>query len=112
MVETTLTRGRVEPGQVDRLREWFAELREREAEVERTLENEGVDTETAFLEVRGGEAYLWYYLEAESVEAALSAYEESDHAIDREHAAVLEEAIAGWETDVVETLAHFTHPER
>lgn len=56
MVETTLTRGRVEPGQVDRIREWFAELREREAEVERTLENEGVHTETTVLEVRGGEA--------------------------------------------------------
>lgn len=112
MVETTLTRGRVREGETERLQEWFAELREREREVHETLENEAVHTETAFIETTPEATYLWYYLEAESVDAALSAYEESDYAVDREHAAVLEDAIVDWETDVADTLAHFVHPER
>jgi hypothetical protein len=33
MADVMLVRTRIEPGKTERLREWFAELREREAEV-------------------------------------------------------------------------------
>jgi hypothetical protein len=112
MVEATLNRGRVRPGMEDRLRDWFEELRDRRDEVRATLEDEAVWTETTFIEHRGGETYLWYYLEAEDVDAALETYESSDRAIDREHAAVLQETVESWKTDVATPIGHFVHPDR
>jgi hypothetical protein len=112
MVGAALNRGRVRPGMEDRLREWFEELRDRRAEVRATLEDEAVWTETTFIEHRGGKTYLWYYLEAEDVEAALETDESSDRAIDREHAAVLEATVESWKTDVATSIGHFVHPDR
>ncbi len=41
-MDVTLARASIEPGKADRLREWYAELHDREDEVVEMLQHEGV----------------------------------------------------------------------
>lgn len=109
MAEVTLARARVEPGKADRLRDWYAELGERNSEVVETLDHEGVYTETAFLRSDDDATYLYVYMEARNLEAADEAGDEEAYEIDEQHHAVLRDALAGdWEE--LETIGHFTNP--
>lgn len=109
MSEVLLARARILPGNEDRLRAWFEELRERESEVIETLRHEGVYTETAFVRSLDDTAYLYLYMEAENLEAADEAGDEEEYEIDEQHHEVLRDTLAGdWEA--LETLGHFTNP--
>jgi len=50
VTEAVLTKQKIEPDKVDRLKEWMDEVRERESEVIETFQSEGMLTEAAFLE--------------------------------------------------------------
>ena len=90
MAEVVLTKQKIRPGKVERLREWTEEIQDREDEALETLENEGMHLEAAFVEHTEEGEFLVYFMKADDVDAAFEAFEESDHQIDHEHAEVLE----------------------
>ena len=113
MSDVVLVAQRIEPGKTERLREWLEELRSREEAALETLEDEGVYTETAFIESRADGDYLLTYVEATDLERAFEVYEPSSHEIDREHRAVLSEVLADEEPErVVEPAYHLANPDR
>jgi len=113
MVEPTLLRQRVDPDRVGELREWTAEVQTRPEEHVETLRNEGVHTETAFLEHIDGEVYLTYYMEAERVAAVFEAFENSEFDIDAEHEDVMREVLESGENVAdAEVLYHQVNPDR
>lgn len=99
MADIVLTKQRVAPDRVDRLREWMAEVKTRESEALETLAHEGMVAEAAFLDERPEATYLLYYMEAEDIDAVHEAFETSPYEIDREHAAVLREVAAEEQPD-------------
>lgn len=113
MTDVVLVKQRVKPDKVDRLREWMAEVRERSGEAEDTLRDEGVLTESAFLEHTDDGPHLVYYMEAEDIERVWDQFEDSDHDIDREHKAVMAEVLEdGRDVGEFEPLYHLTNSER
>ena len=113
MSDVVLVAQRIEPGKTERLREWLAEIQSRREEAVETLENEGVYTETAFIDSRADGDYLLTYMEAADLERAFEAYESSSHDIDREHQGVLEEVLVDEEPErVVEPGYHVANPDR
>lgn len=113
MTDVVLTRQRVTEGKTDELREWCAELADREDEVRATLRDEGMYTESAFLERTDDGDYLYYYMEAENLPAALDAFESSDHDVDREHRETMADVVAEDPAlDEFELLYHVTNPDR
>ncbi len=113
MTDVELVRQRVKPGKVDRLREWMAEIEDREEEALATLRDEGMLTETAFLEDREDGTYLYYYMEAEDLDRVREQFADSDHEIDAEHKRVMETVLVDDATErVEEVLYHLANPER
>jgi hypothetical protein len=110
MPDVTLARARIEPGEADRLREWFAELEDREDEVVETLQHEGVYTETGFVREGDDAAYLYVYMESDDLDAADEAGDEEAYEIDEQHHEVLRETLVG-DFEELETIGHFTNPE-
>lgn len=110
MTEAKLTRARIKPGKVDRLRAWYEELQDRELEVIETLQHEGTYTETAFIQSVNGTNYLYIYMEAVDFQKADEAGDEEIFEIDKEHHAVLKETLG--EGQELEPIAHFTNPAR
>jgi len=111
MDDVTLVRTRIEPGKTERLREWFAELREREAEVLETLRHEGVYTETAFVDSTEDGDFLYYYMETADLDEAVAAGDEEAFEIDEQHHAVLAETLMDGRREL-EPLGHFVNPDR
>jgi hypothetical protein len=113
MTDVVLVKQRVEPGKEQRLREWLREVRRREDEAVETLRDEGVLTESAFLEHTDRGTFLVYYMEAEDIDHVQQSFEHSDHKIDEEHKAVMREVLVdGRNVGEYERLYHLTHPER
>lgn len=113
MTDVVLTRQRVADGKTDELRKWCAELADRTEEVRATLCDEEMFTESAFLERTDDGDYLYYYMEAEDVPAALDAFAASDHGIDREHRERMGDVVAEDPTlDEFEVLYHVSNPDR
>ena len=94
-------RVRLEPGSLQRVREWAAELNARRDEVLATLQDEGVRVESVFLD---GET-LVYYLKADSIDKARDVYAGSQHAIDAYHQRFKDETFA--ERTQLELLVDF-----
>lgn len=113
MVDVVLTKQRIESGKVSRLKEWTEEIRQREDEAVATLKNEGMHSESAFIESTDDGDFLVYYMEAEDIEQVYSAFEESEHEIDREHAEVMRDVLEDGSSDSeFELLYHMENPER
>ncbi|MFB6146126.1 MAG: DUF6176 family protein [Halobacteriaceae archaeon] len=111
MTDVMLARARIEPGKADKLRRWYEELQNREAEVVDTLQYEGVYTESAFIHSIEGQTYLYGYLEAPDMQAADDAGDEEAHEITEQHHDVFDEALRGdWEE--LECIGDFTNPDR
>jgi len=110
VADVSLARAPVDPGCADRLREWFAELHDREDEVVATLRHERVYTESAFLHATDDGTYLYVFMEAVDLDAADAAGDEEAHDVDAEHHAVLRETLAG-PFERLETIGHFTNPD-
>jgi len=109
MADVNLARAPIEDGKIDRLRDWFKEMEDRESEVIETLQHEGVYTETAFILENDRSAYLYIYMEAEDFEKADKAGDEEAYDIDEEHHEVLGDTLAG-DWGGLETIGHFTNP--
>lgn len=113
MTEVTLIKQRVDPERVTQLKDGMEDIRNREKEAIETLRNEGVYTETAFLEETAEGTFLVTYVEAEDLERVWEAFEESTHEIDREFKQVMQDCLE----DVQDTgnfapLYHLANPER
>jgi predicted Rdx family selenoprotein len=113
MTDVVMVKQRIEEGKVDRLTEWMAEVRDRSDEAEATLRDEGMLTESAFLEHTDDGPHLVYYMEAEDIGRVWEQYEDSDHDIDREHKQVMREVLEdGRDVGEFEPLYHLTNPDR
>ena len=113
MTDTVIVKQRVKEGQIDRLRAWMAEVRDRRDEAEATLREEGMVTESAFLEHTDDGPHLVYYMEAEDIDRVWGQYADSDHDIDREHEQVMAEVLEdGRDVGEFEPLYHLTNPDR
>ena len=113
MTDVALVKHRVEPGKIDRLREWMAEVRSRRDEAVETLQHEGLYTEASFIESGADGTFLLTFLEAEDIDRAFEAYESSTHELDREHREVLDEVLADVQPEQnIELLYQVTNPER
>jgi hypothetical protein len=113
MPDVALVKQKIEDGKESRLREWMAEVREREEEALETLENEGMHSESAFVEHTDDGDFLIYYLKADDVDRALEAHEESSHELDEQHRRVMDEVIEGGsDTGEYELLYHLENPQR
>ncbi|WP_415381363.1 DUF6176 family protein [Halosimplex sp. TS25] len=113
MTDVALVKQPVKPDKVDRLKEWMAEVRDRSDEVVETLRDEGMKTESAFLERTDDGPHLVYYMEAEDIERVWDQFEDSDHDIDEEHKEVMREVLEdGQDVGEYELLYHVTNPDR
>lgn len=86
---------RVAEDEVDRLRQWMAELMRRRDEVIETFVNEGVRHEVAYLLATADGPVLLHVIEVDDPERASAAFRASSHPIDAEHKQVMSEALAG-----------------
>ena len=113
MTEITIIRQEVESDKVSKLKEWMTEVDEREPEVVETLKNEGVKTESAFLEEAPQGTFLVTYMEAEDLQEVQEAFEESTHEIDAEYKQVVQECLVdGQPVGSFEPLYHASNPNR
>jgi hypothetical protein len=113
MSETTLIRYRLKPGKREQLYEWMETVETRRDEAIETLQTEGVFTEAAFLESRDDGDYVSFYMEAEDLEEATNAFEQSSHELDRELKQLLQEVVAEQQpTENIEALYHLANPDR
>ncbi|QLH78063.1 hypothetical protein HZS55_12465 [Halosimplex rubrum] len=113
MTDVVMVKQRVKGDEVDRLKAWMAEVRDRSDEAEETLRDEGMLTESAFLEHTDDGPHLVYYMEAEDIDRVWDQYADSDHDIDEEHKAVMQEVLEdGRDVGEFESLYHLTSPER
>ncbi|WP_458208462.1 DUF6176 family protein [Haladaptatus sp. NG-SE-30] len=113
MVDVVMMKQKIKEGKTQRLKEWMAEIRMREEEAIETYENEGMYSESAFIERTDEGDFLVYYMESEDAQRAHEAFENSTHEIDREHKEVMEETLEdGRNVGEYELLYHLTHPNR
>lgn len=84
---------RVRPERVERLRWWMSELVRRRDEVLETFVNETVRHEAAWLLDTSDGPLLAYAIEAEDLQRAQSAFEETPLPIDVEHRRVMAEVL-------------------
>ncbi len=113
MTEVTLLKQEVKPDKVTQLREWMATVQDRNTETLETLQDEGVYTETTFLEETASGTFLVTYIEAEDLERVWKTFEESTHEIDREHKEVMRDCLEDPKnTGEYEPLYHLSNPDR
>jgi hypothetical protein len=115
VTEVVLTKQKIEPDKVDRLKEWMDEVRERESEVVETFQSEGMLTEAAFLEHGDDGVYLVYFMEAEDIREVYESFSESTHDIDQEQKEVMDDVLKN-PKDLgfgnYELLYHMVNPDR
>ena len=85
---------RVRPEKEHRLRSWLSELNSRAGEVRETFHGESVRAEQAYILAGDTGPVLVYVMEAEDFERGSNAFATSQHKIDAEHKAVMEECLA------------------
>jgi hypothetical protein len=90
----TVSFARVKPEKEERLRTWLAELSSRKDEARKSLAQEGVRQEQAYILPTAEGPVFVYVMEAADVNRAYSAYGKSSLPIDEEHRAVLAEVLA------------------
>lgn len=111
--EVTLIRYRIKDGKRERVDEWMDTVDSRREEAIETLQDEGVYSESAFLESRGNSDYLIFYMEADDIAAAHETARNSSHDIDQEFAQFLDDVIADDQPEIdTEPVYHLRNPER
>ena len=83
----------IRPGKEARLRAWLAELNERADEVLATFRDETVRAEQAFIIAGPHGPLLVYIMEAAEFQLGAAAFARSQHRIDAEHRAVMQECL-------------------
>ena len=112
MAEIVLTKQKIEDGKTQRLKEWMDEICEREEEAIETLKNEGMHSETAFIEHTDEGDFLLYYMKANDIEQVFESFENSSHEIDKEHKQVMNDVLeSGENVSDYEVLYHLDNPE-
>lgn len=86
MTQVQLIKIQLKEGKEHLWLDWCEELKQREAEVIETLENEGVLSESCF--VSENEKCIYYFMEAESFDQVADAALKSIFKIDADHKAV------------------------
>lgn len=104
MLQVTIRR--IKPGKEARLREWLQGLNARADEVRATFAAETVRAEQAYFIPTSDGPLLVYVTEAEDLAAGTRAYASSEHPIDQEHRAVLQDCLG--ETLAVQPLYDVT----
>lgn len=113
MTEVVMVKQEVDLEKVSELKAWMGEISERTDEIVETLQDEGVKTESVFLEESAYGTFLVTYMEAEDLREAQQTFEESNHEIDIEHKQVLQECLVdGQPVDSFEPLYHAASPDR
>jgi len=113
MTETTIIRQEVRPDKVAELKEWMKEANSRQSEIIETLQNEGVKTESTFLEESSDGTFLVTYMEAEDLHEVQEAFEDSTHEIDVEYKQLVQEClIDGQPVGNFKPLYHAANPNR
>lgn len=85
---------RIHDEQLDRFRQWMAELSSRVDEVMETFEHEGTRHEQVHLVETSDGPLVFYAMEVEDAEASLEAFRSSTLPIDLEHKEVMGSAVA------------------
>ena len=113
MVDVVLSKQKLADGKTERLREWADEVRNRSDEAVETLRDEGMHSETAFVEHTDDGDFLVYYMKADDIDAVYEAAEDSSHDIDEDHERVLMDVLEdGEEVGDYEFLYHLENPDR
>ncbi|WP_435159451.1 DUF6176 family protein [Haladaptatus sp. DFWS20] len=111
MTDIVLMKQKIKPGKRSRLKEWSAEIKERNEEAIETLQNEGMHFESAFIERTDEGDFLVYHMKAEDIEEVYESFENSSHGIDREHEEVMRETLESAENvGEYELLYHLDNP--
>ncbi|SEW03190.1 DUF6176 family protein [Halobacterium jilantaiense] len=113
MADVVLSKQKIADGKTERLREWAAEVQNRRDEAVVTLRDEGMHSETAFVEHTDDGDFLVYYMKADDIDAVYEALEDSSHDIDEDHERVLMDVLEdGEEVGDYEFLYHLENPDR
>jgi hypothetical protein len=91
----TVTFARIRPEKEQRLREWLADLNARQPEVRASLADEGVRQEQICILPSSDGPILVYAIDADDVQRAFDAFDNSKLPIDEQHRAVLAEVTSG-----------------
>ena len=81
-MRTICIKTRVKAQSIEDIRIWFKTIKKRMNETLKTLENEGVFVESAFLDKQGGDYFLIYYLKAKNIKKAYEIFDKSTSPID------------------------------
>ena len=81
-MKTICIKTKLKKNSITAVRLWFDTLKERMEETLKSLENEGVIVESAFLDKQGEDLYLIYYMKAEDIPRAYETFNNSKLAID------------------------------
>ena len=113
MSEFTLIRYRLKPGKKEVVYEWTETVQSRREEAVQTLKDEAVYSEAAFLESRQDGDYICFFMEADDLETAQKAAEQSSRDIDQEFQQLLTEIIAEEQpTEQIDPLYLLKNPNR
>ena len=113
MAEVTLIKQKIKEDKIEKLRGWMKDVANREEEAVETLKDEGVFTETAFIEETDQGAFLVTYMEVDELEQVWETFEDSDHEIDKEFKRVMNECLENIQnTGNYDPLYHITNPKR
>lgn len=110
MSEIQCLKVRLEPGTTERVAGFLRGLRERESEVVRSLEAEGIISESLFLDRTDGGDFLIFVTRAADLEAAAAAFQRSTLPLDVETRRLIADTWA--DVEPLELLADLERPER
>jgi hypothetical protein len=105
MTNVKLIKLKIKEGKQELWRNWSQELMRRRDEVLKTLEQEGVVSESCFISEDG--AYVYYYMEAKDLGAASQIAQENAMPIDIEHRKTRDESLEPLAK--LECLFHFSN---
>lgn len=88
---------RLAPGTTERVARFLRGLRDRESEVAQSLEDEGIISESLFLDRTDGGDYLIFVTRADDLEAAAAAFQRSTLPLDVETRRLIADTWAGVE---------------
>lgn len=104
-MQTFVKKYKVKKDFLEVIREWSRTLNSRKDEVLKTLEQEGVFIETAFLDKQGDDFYLIYFIKCTNLDNALKVFAASDAAIDSYHRKVMSDSLC--QSESLELLIDF-----
>lgn len=113
--DAVLSVQKITPGQADRFRERFDRTPEEKEAMYDQLREEGITTESVFIESREDGDYLLYYIEAEDYDRMLEEFRESDEDWAEDYRRFLDETIVGgaesYHEDRPERIFHISVPD-